>query len=200
MNLMTNVLVNGITSLHEARYCAGMGVQMLGFVFDKACDNAINIETYQEITSWLTGVSYVGFFEKSLPKEINDLHIDYIHTNSKDLLKKLVSEQTKIIYQVNLSHPILEEDLLQYKDSVQHFVIETDRVFSDGVLDICHRLAKIFSILIDVPIGAKNVKNIVENIKPYGIAMTSSGKEISTGINNFDDIETIFESIEVKDY
>jgi phosphoribosylanthranilate isomerase len=55
MALAARVKVTGVQDLSNARYCAGMGVEMLGFPVDN-----LSHEKYSEITGWLTGVHIVA--------------------------------------------------------------------------------------------------------------------------------------------
>jgi phosphoribosylanthranilate isomerase len=51
MSLITRVKVGNITSLSEARYCAGMGVDFLGFRLGKG---GVTAETYKDIINWIS--------------------------------------------------------------------------------------------------------------------------------------------------
>ena len=49
------IKVGQITNLQVARYCAGMGVQMLGFTATPVHPSYISPETYLQIREWVTG-------------------------------------------------------------------------------------------------------------------------------------------------
>jgi len=55
MPLRTLVKVGSITNLSDARYCAGMGVDMLGFRVIEGQDSHISPSRFQEIRGWVTG-------------------------------------------------------------------------------------------------------------------------------------------------
>ncbi|HEX6223351.1 MAG TPA: hypothetical protein VFZ52_03010 [Chryseolinea sp.] len=55
MALKTFVKVGRITNLSDARYCAGMGVDMLGFQAVVGHKNYIVPSQFQEIRGWITG-------------------------------------------------------------------------------------------------------------------------------------------------
>ncbi len=55
MPLKTFVKVGSITNLTDARYCAGMGVDMLGFSTVEGQQNYIGPAQFQEIRGWITG-------------------------------------------------------------------------------------------------------------------------------------------------
>jgi phosphoribosylanthranilate isomerase len=53
--LKTIVKVSEVNNLSDARYCAGMGVEYIGFSMDN-----VPFEKYKEMRGWLAGVQIVG--------------------------------------------------------------------------------------------------------------------------------------------
>ena len=49
------IYVRRITNLSDARYCAGMGVDMLGFVIDPGDVDYVSPSRYQEMIGWIAG-------------------------------------------------------------------------------------------------------------------------------------------------
>src|SRR5689334_3911967 len=47
--------VRKVSNLSDARYCAGMGVDMLGYVIDPASDDYVSPKLYQEMSGWIAG-------------------------------------------------------------------------------------------------------------------------------------------------
>jgi phosphoribosylanthranilate isomerase len=60
MALKTSVKVGAITNLSDARYCAGMGVDMLGFQAVEHERNYITPAHFQEIRGWFSGPQVVA--------------------------------------------------------------------------------------------------------------------------------------------
>ena len=73
MALQTLVSVSNISSLSEARYCAGMGVDLLGFCLDPHHPAYVAPARFQEIRGWLAGVSIVGETNSTDPAQIQAL-------------------------------------------------------------------------------------------------------------------------------
>jgi len=71
--LITKVKVGQVTNLSEARYCAGMGVDFLGFPI-----SSIDPKTYQEITGWVAGPRFGVEVGTSSPSAINAYKPDFI--------------------------------------------------------------------------------------------------------------------------
>ncbi len=59
MALKRIVKVGNITNLSDARYCSGMGVDMLGFQVVEGLENHLPAATYQEIKGWIAGPKVV---------------------------------------------------------------------------------------------------------------------------------------------
>ena len=60
--------ISGITDLHDARYCAAVGIGYLGFSIDGP--DAVSTEKLGQIKSWISGPEIVGEFEEQLPEHI----------------------------------------------------------------------------------------------------------------------------------
>jgi len=52
--------VEGISSLTDARYCAGMGVQKLGISFDAEGNPSLDLNAFLAVKGWIEGVTWTG--------------------------------------------------------------------------------------------------------------------------------------------
>ncbi len=90
MALKRIVKVGNITNLSEARYCAGMGVDMLGFMVIEGQENYLRASTYHEIKGWIAGPKVVAELygmtdAATLDKIIKDYQPDLLELNAKEL-------------------------------------------------------------------------------------------------------------------
>jgi len=60
MPLSTTVKVGNISNLSDARYCAGMGVEMLGFSVIEGQRHYVSPKLFQEIRGWVSGPAVVA--------------------------------------------------------------------------------------------------------------------------------------------
>jgi phosphoribosylanthranilate isomerase len=86
MPLKTLVKVGCITNLSDARYCAGMGVDLLGFRVIAGSEHHIDHTLFQQIRGWLSGPKIVaecyGISEKTnITEIISQFAPDYIELN-----------------------------------------------------------------------------------------------------------------------
>lgn len=82
MSLKHFVKVSQITNLSDARYCAGMMVDLLGFNLNPEHPDYVSPQKFEEITNWVSGIATVGEFGKmnfeSISKAIKEYRIDFI--------------------------------------------------------------------------------------------------------------------------
>ena len=67
MALKTFVKVGNITNLSDARYCAGMGVDQIGFNIDPANSSYTEQDDLDSIRAWVSGVEIIA--EGQLPDD-----------------------------------------------------------------------------------------------------------------------------------
>ena len=66
MALKTTVKVSKVNNLSDARYCAGMGVNQLGFNIEPDHENYTDPKSFKELADWVSGVEFVGEIEITL--------------------------------------------------------------------------------------------------------------------------------------
>ena len=69
MQLKTKVKVGNITNLSDARYCAGMGVDFLGFPIGDM-DGQIPFDMFSEIVGWVSGPAFVLEYSDTLDEAV----------------------------------------------------------------------------------------------------------------------------------
>lgn len=207
MALKTLVKVSEVNNLSDARYCAGMGVDMVGFNLNEGSDNYINPENFLAITGWLEGVKFVAEFENTLPDNLttylSDYSVQFIQVNKPELVNELL--------QSNLEIPIIlkltaKNELSVYRsvfqelgETVSHFLIESEKeeVISETSFNELKHTAAQNNILVGYGIFPNNLEQILEGIKPIGIAL-KGGNEIRPGYKDFDELADILEELELN--
>ena len=89
MALQTFVKISNISNLSDARYCAGMMVDVLGFNIDPSSASAVSPEDFAEIAEWVAGVEFAGEFHEATMHQIKDAikkyEVDYVEIEKMDL-------------------------------------------------------------------------------------------------------------------
>jgi len=180
--LKTTVKVGEISNLSDARYCAGMGVEMLGFLLDT--DEAISVTDIREITDWIEGCTYVAEFKSSsleeIEQKIQDFPFDYIQIQDKSILPHLQKKGMKVILECEVKD--IEEE------------IDVAYVLIKGTL------SDDFSIKYPVLLGGDINKEQLEHIVDAGVGINLLGsKEIRPGYKDFDELADILEGLELDE-
>ena len=106
MSLKTEVKVGNISNLSDARYCAGMGVQYLGFSMDSNSEHYVDQNTLKTIKEWIVGPKIVGEFSDLLSASIDDPvygeELDYIEISDRESIKMAGEMGLPVIYRLDI--------------------------------------------------------------------------------------------------
>ena len=217
MALKTFVKISAINNLSDARYCAGMGVDMLGFALEPTNPDAISPEKYTEIIGWLSGVQFVGEFEQSSLKQINEILENYpinaLQTANDNVLDEIHNKRKKadledfipVIFKLWISPTCDLYDLYGYCEAYEkkanYFLLEhvdkkPNEEFSLDELEQLEKLTARFPIILGSGFNKNNVNDLIDNYKISGISL-KGGAEIRAGYKDFDDLAEILEIIEI---
>ncbi|MBC6399953.1 MAG: hypothetical protein GDA42_03665 [Ekhidna sp.] len=200
MALKTFVKISNISSLSDARYCAGMMVDLLGFNIDPSSENKVTSTDYREITEWVSGVSFVGEFENAdqdnICQALGEYAIDYIQIADLSAVENINLLGKPLIFQLSIE---TKEDLDKLKSELSYL---------DGwvrIVVIRSSNPALFEA-IDSQIGCYNNANlrllkgfgVTENddlAKFQGLEMEATEEE-KPGFKDYGDIMDVLESIE----
>ncbi|GIV38338.1 MAG: hypothetical protein KatS3mg033_0138 [Thermonema sp.] len=211
MGLKTFVKVS-VNNLSDARYCAGMGVDMLGFCMEAENPNFVSPEKYFEIIGWLAGVEFVGEFHNYDLKQINKVLADYpvhgLQIDREDVLEELrqISINTdvhglpvlfRLYLHAHMNLFTIEPLLEKYHKLVKMFVLESevDRL-TVAEMQQLKKLAEKYPILLGYGITPDNIQLLLSEVPLKGIALHGSD-ELRPGLKDFDELADILEAIEV---
>lgn len=201
MALKTFVVVNDITNLSDARYSAGMGVNVLGFKFEETDANGT---LFSEISSWIAGVSFSGIFESN-PAFISAMNekfeLDYIQVKDADLLSDLNLGETKIILNVTVNNRQelegLHDTIQRNASDVSYFLIDCDTssLYDDLMASILAS-SHLEKCLIGFGINGDTVLELLEALPNLGGICLKGGEEERPGFNNYDEVMDVLEALE----
>lgn len=199
MGLKTLVKVGEVTNLSDARYCAGMGVELIGFNLDKSGENYVSLETFTAITGWIEGVHYVAEFENSTLEEITETLTNYevafLQVSTTELVDALMvtHPDKKIILKLETEANDFHQTIEAYSDKVSYILVESTK---DTLPEIKTPGAP---ILLGSGVTAESLEHVLSAINPTGIALKGS-PEIRPGYKNFDELADILEALETEGY
>ena len=198
MSLKTLVKVSNITNLSDARYCAGMGVEMIGFVMDKFSADYTSPEKMKEIKSWVAGVHIVGETQSADYEEVKALvdsyEIDILQISEAGLLPQIADLGKPIILKLEFESAYIEDYLERYSQFVEFFLVDGGD-FSDFARYTLKEYSFKYAIVLDFGITAENVSELLEEMQIRGIALKGSN-EIRPGYKDYDELSEILEVLE----
>ncbi|GLU53161.1 hypothetical protein [Dyadobacter frigoris] len=204
--LSRTVKISNVTNLSDARYCAGMGVEMLGFSIDEDSPNYISPKKFEEICSWLAGVQLVAETSQTNPelllKALADYPVHYVQVESPGLLTYLQSELSlPLILRVSVDTydtSDIYSIFSRYGDSVNYFLLESDAngPLTEEWTQVLTELAKEYPILIGFGLDDEiTVNKLTETFPQIGIALRGS-EELRPGYKDFGSMMDILEALE----
>ncbi len=158
MLLRTLVKVSAIDNLHDARYCAGMGVSMMGFVVSSECVHYVNPEQFRAITQWIKGVSLIGELNTTdlatIHHTLERYTLDGLQLNYPISLKSIARLEVPVLLKISLQGneelTSLHDLMNTYVPYVRYFLLEaapTQKVAITSLQPVIYRLANYFPIL-----------------------------------------------------
>jgi phosphoribosylanthranilate isomerase len=207
MALQTLVLVTNITNLSDARYCAGMGVDLLGFTLAPQDTSYVEPAAFKAITQWVAGVQTVGVLSQAEASELETLlqtyTLDYLMAETSADWQALGAVGVPLLCQVGVEEDFTREWFdYHYKaihPYVEYFVLVSGQdALSPAALQHIMAIAKNYPVILGSGIDASNVQPLLRTIPLKGIALKGS-HEISPGFKDFDDLAAILELLEVEE-
>jgi phosphoribosylanthranilate isomerase len=203
MSLNTFVYIRDVDNLSDARYCAGMGVDMIGFRLDPGHENYLDTSKFKEISDWISGVKIVGEFGTLTSEELKDIltqyKLDYILTSDISQLDDYKKLDFPLI--VKLDVEAITDELtteLNFRTgSFDYLLIDSsDKTISENHKEVISQIASQHPVLLGYGFNEHDASELVTALGTEGISMTGSS-EIRPGFKDYDQLADILESLEV---
>ncbi len=207
--LSTFVKISNVTNLSDARYCAGMGVDMLGFSMDESSPLYISPKKYEEMRAWIAGVQLVIETRQTDPQllieQLSLYPCEAVQVENPDLLPFLSTALKKpLLLRVDVDHYAageLEALMGSYASDVAYFLLETEK--NEPLTE--HWKLMIGALVRDYPIllgfgldDAEKVSEALDQTNVAGIALRGSA-ELRPGYKDFGALMDILEALETDD-
>ena len=203
MALSTIVYVRNVNNLSDARYCAGMGVDFVGFNLNPNDADSINQELFKEISGWISGVKIVAEFG-NLPmqevlNQINLMSIDAVLVENTDDIEEIANSGKSVILKVDLDNQ--DSDLiskLNFSSVTPDYIVMVTEEQPVNLKDkqYISEISSVYPTLLDSGITSNDIQNSIKELKLSGISLKGSS-EIRPGFKDFDSMADILEVLEV---
>jgi phosphoribosylanthranilate isomerase len=184
------IYVSRISNLSDARYCAGMGVDMVGFVVDPSNADYVSPARYQEMVGWIAGPARVLEIADGVNiKEIIETYRpELIHT-SLALAEKNVFGGAPLI--VEVEHTQYSNAMPQLYSLVNvKYVIVTG--YNEGA---AITLPAGFDVLIETKSSIHPAAKVLEQSGAAGLALQGT-TETTPGLKDYDHLSKILEELD----
>ncbi len=200
MALKTFVKINQVSSLSDARYCAGMGVDVLGFSLVEGTPSYVDPQQFKEITQWVSGPQFAGEFGSASVDQIKlatvDYALDFIETSVPDHLEVLTDLDIPIILKFALNSSAdfgkLDELFSFTDDLLQYLHLEISTPLLKEHTSSLSQLNKPMILNVDQP------TTNLDLISQFGISLTAQ-QEAQTGLQDYGEIMDVLEALEIDD-
>ncbi|GAB3899338.1 hypothetical protein GCM10028803_20310 [Larkinella knui] len=208
MALRTFVKISNVTNLSDARYCAGMGVDLLGFSMDENSEQYVAPEKFKEIRSWVAGLHIVGETSSIDVMEIERLlalyQPDVLQVEESALLPYLSTFDCRIILKADLSSMTLDQLETFFSsiqsDQIAYYLLESNGAIKldDDLKAVLQRLATRYPILLGTGFTPESIQTYLTELPIRGIALTG-GDEDRPGSRDFGELMDLLEALETDD-
>jgi len=195
MGLKTTVKVGSITNLSDARYCAGMGVDLLGFNAVEGSPDYISPIQVEELRGWFVGPKVVieiyGIDHRDNYEELlNNYQPDMIELSCHELLKLRPKEIPMIL----AIHPEQFETqaavLRDFKSSIKFLQLpaSTDKA-------LLQKIALQFPVLVEPSLATEPDLDFFKQNAAIGLALKGSEEE-KAGYKSYEQLSRVLEQLE----
>lgn len=186
MALITKVKAGSVSSLSDARYFSGMGVDWLGFDLNPASAHYVSPALYQSIAGWVSGPKRVIELLKDFSKaDLTELISQY----APDAIETTLDQLDAIQSQTNL--PIIARIDLDKEPALSSSLITNpfEYILVSSENPLAHRsrleeLSRIAPILLNINADTNNVKELLADLPLAGISLQGS-IEIKVGEKDY---------------
>jgi phosphoribosylanthranilate isomerase len=196
--LKIKVKVGKITNLSDARYCAGMGVDMLGFSVGGVHDS-MDPKKFKEITDWVSGPDFViEWAGAALPGDFAEIIHPYnagmVEINARHL-KNIPSLHVPLVVSMEVEDWPENSELLRSSRNRIRYVALTSR--NDGPPDfaVAAEIGREFPVLLGYGVN-ENTLDALSDLPIAGIALEGT-EESSPGLKDYSHLSDILERLEI---
>jgi phosphoribosylanthranilate isomerase len=191
----TIVYVSRITNLSDARYCAGMGVDLLGYVVDPGHDDYVSQARYQEMVGWISGpgrVIEITTLSLDLTKLVSEYLPDAIHI-PLDLVHQYKLPDLPLMVSIPFHNwQIGIARIQQLKHNIKHVIVTG---FLDTESPVTFMPLAGTKILLSLESDSGPLAPLLKKTKADGFALHGS-RELAPGLKDYEHLARVLEELE----
>ena len=189
--LRTKLKISDISNLTDARYFAAWGAEWMGFNADQLAGNPESIQKIKEMMEWVEGPEFVAEFQglhepQYLLETFNALQTSWVHLGPFKEYGELDFKGIQVIKEV------LIEENMKLESDASVVILKSDK--KEDVVSF--EKEKDQTILLDFPMEVSQIIKTLEEWNADGLVLRG-GEEEKVGFKSFDELDEIFEALEV---
>ena len=192
------LLIRGINNLSDARYCAGMGADKLTFVLDPSLPGHLDTKAVKELAGWIAGVELIGEFDQLSAHEINaiaaECSLDAVLLRTLRTDEELAELAPPIYLELTTDSAALPHQL---PTSPIGFVLELTLVETPETLAALQRISTQNPLWLGPGLHPDRALTLATSLPLAGLVFPS-GNEVKPGLRDFDQLEAVFEALEIE--
>ena len=193
--MITKIKAGSVSSLSDARYFAGVGVDWLGFNVDASSDSYVNPELYKNIIGWVSGPKRVIELHGNVSKGIiEDVIIEYVPDFLETELEQIekLPDEFPCFARANLAS--LNFNLLEeYSTRLKYLLLKGDDNIFENV-GLIKQISDRVKILLSIPPESLSVRKALIELPISGLALLGSVEQ-KAGLKVYD-YSDLLESLE----
>lgn len=190
MMLKTQVKVGNISNLSDARYCAGMGVDMLGYAVIPGQEGYVPESLYQDMRGWISGPATVAELYGITP----DVNLDAILEGYQPDFLEVFADDLNLLQHVNgpeiivTLRQVADIDFIRsWQKRIRYAIVSHENK------ELIARLRPDIDVLLAVD-PSQEVSPILERWDISGIALRGTAEE-RPGYKDYDSIARVLEEL-----
>lgn len=203
------VKICGLTTMEDARFCAGAGADFIGFVQHPESPRYVEPAHVADILEWVAGPRPVGVFVNRSAEEINRTSdragFELVQLHGDEPPRTCAAVDRPVIKAFRVEHDASVEQLERwiepYVDHVDYLLLDTHHTDLWGGTGESFNWRVARELSIDLPlflaggIGAENVREAIDRMRPYAVDLSSSVEE-EPGEKSFEKMEQFFDAFD----
>jgi phosphoribosylanthranilate isomerase len=193
MALITKVKAGSVSSLSDARYFAGMGVDWLGFDVNPNSPHYVSPELYQSMAGWVTGPKRVievsGVSTESIKSLIDTYTPDFIEIDASQIAILKGLTEVPLMARLDLD---TEQLNIQALADVKFAILTVQDALKKK--EIIQSISQVTEVLLCVAANESQINNLLTLLPIAGICLKGS-PETKVGLKDYS-FADLLESLE----
>lgn len=213
--LRTKIKASSITNLTDARYFAAWDVEWMGFILDPGSDLYVPPQTVEAIRDWIDGPGIVGEFNLQSAEEIRTavelLQLDAVQAGMFTSAETLIELEgalpviKEVVIEGGSDEAAVREQLDDFAHLAAYFLLNFDKngitwpQLKSGVslsLEALRSICRQHAVYLSIDLDADSLDELLREVQPHGLSLRG-GVEEKVGYKSFDEMDDIFEALEV---